>query len=417
MKLKNILILGIIISFLVMSCLSLAVLYISQQYSQASEQNRVINQLHSGLLELHILSGEYLLYKTQRPFEQWLTRQNSLVELMSKERLYLPSQYYEKMLKNFTNAHKLILNLQKLNTLTNTNSNQLLITYQIQALGSQLQTILQNMSSITHTLADHQTALFNHIISHLKNTILAIVLFIAIITIIIFYIFISRIFRPIEYLNQHVKNFVPNLSYRLKAMHRDELGHLGNTLNKMAEQLQQTMHERDKMTYQAQHDPLTGLANRLLCMDRLKQSIKIASRNKTMLAVIFIDLNNFKKINDTYGHQLGDLVLIHVANNIKTHIRETDHVARIGGDEFMLLLNGINNKHKINEILEKIKLSLSPPLISKHQSIGVGISMGISLYPEDGGNMDVLISNADLAMYCSKTKGRNAYCYYNPDMK
>ena len=417
MKLKSILILGIIISIFSITILIYSFLHISQQYSYANEKSSVVNQLHTGFLELNVLTGDYLLYKNQRPFEQWLKRHASLHQLVMVKKVLFPSHYYQNMLDSFTQSHKLIINLKKLNDQYHKNINNLFVSYQTQALGSQLQTVVQTMSSTTHHLSNQHHNHFYKIILSLKQTILIIIIALSLLVIMVFYIFISRIYKPIQYLNQHVENFVPNLGYRLKLKHKDELGNLANTLNNMAEKLQKTMYERDKMTYQAQHDPLTGLANRLLCIDRLSQTLKIAARNNHKIAVIFIDLDNFKHINDHFGHQVGDEVLKHVASSIINHIRKADHIARIGGDEFMLILNDISEKNRVNEILDHINEEFCLPLESQNHSIKISLSMGISLYPDNGLDRDELISFADKAMYQSKKMGRNTYCYYSPENK
>ena len=416
MKLKSILISGLFISILSMFMLSYAFLHISQQYAHTTKQSETINKLYYGVLELNVLTVDYLLYKNQRPFEQWLKRHNSLHQLITENISLLPDKYSAEMFSKLSNSHKLILNLKKLNSTQSVSFNTELVTYQIQALSSQLQTIVQSMSSSTHHFTDQQHHYLDQITLNLKRTILIIIFSLGLITFIIVYIFMSRIYRPIKYLNQNIKHFFPNLTFRLKLKHNDELGNLAKAMNKMAEKIQNTMYERDLMTYKAQHDPLTGLANRLLCIDRLNQVQKLAARNNTMIAIIFIDLDNFKNINDHYGHHAGDEVLKHVAKCIQLHIRNTDNLARIGGDELMLILSGISERIQIDEIVNNIREELSTPLQLNNERIKIGLSLGVSVYPGDSQNIDKLISYADKAMYCSKQLGGNTFCYYTEDM-
>jgi diguanylate cyclase (GGDEF)-like protein/PAS domain S-box-containing protein len=163
----------------------------------------------------------------------------------------------------------------------------------------------------------------------------------------------------------------------------------------------------------ARHDPLTGLPNRLLLEESLTQALARARRNATRVALVFIDLNGFKQINDSYGHAVGDQVLVGTAQRLQQSLRESDLVARLGGDEFVVVVEGLTlgkSPHEEAQLIgEKILQRLSQPLSLGAASHRVGASLGIALYPEHGPNIDSLIHIADQAMYAAKRSGNNQY--------
>lgn len=168
--------------------------------------------------------------------------------------------------------------------------------------------------------------------------------------------------------------------------------------------------------FQAYHDMLTRLPNRTLLKDRLHQAIAHAKRNKNSLSVMFLDLDRFKVINDTLGHMVGDKLLQAVAMRLRHCLREGDTLARIGGDEFTLLLPEVNSKNDAEVIASKIIKSLKMPFKIDSHELFVSTSIGISQYPEDGQTMESLIKHADIAMYSVKGKGKNGYEFYHLDM-
>jgi diguanylate cyclase (GGDEF)-like protein/PAS domain S-box-containing protein len=168
---------------------------------------------------------------------------------------------------------------------------------------------------------------------------------------------------------------------------------------------------QNEIRHIAFHDNLTGLPNRLLFEDRLETSIKMAKRNSLMLAVLFIDLDGFKAVNDTYGHQAGDELLIDVADRLKSNIREVDTVARLGGDEFVVILTDINMRQNVTHVTRKLMESLNEPYLGL-ETPTVTPSIGIALFPEDGMDMETLIESADKAMYSVKSKNKNGYQFF-----
>jgi len=163
---------------------------------------------------------------------------------------------------------------------------------------------------------------------------------------------------------------------------------------------------------QAFHDPLTNLANRLLFNDRVDMAIKRAKRVHKAMAFMILDLDYFKDVNDRWGHAAGDLLLQEVARRLSAHIRDTDTVARQGGDEFSIALSSLSTDEEARQIAEKIMASFNQPFHLDAVDVCVTASLGIAMYPEHGDDFDTLMKNADRAMYKAKNLGRNRYCFY-----
>lgn len=163
----------------------------------------------------------------------------------------------------------------------------------------------------------------------------------------------------------------------------------------------------ERTEYYAYHDPLTGLPNRRLFEDRLAVALSQAQRNEEWVAVLFLDLDNFKPINDTYGHEAGDQLLRQVARRMLNCIRSCDTVARLGGDEFVIILPGTNTRQEIETIATRILVASRDPIVIDQDEIVITMSIGISIYPKDGTDITSLMRNADVAMFMSKRYGRN----------
>jgi diguanylate cyclase (GGDEF)-like protein/PAS domain S-box-containing protein len=172
----------------------------------------------------------------------------------------------------------------------------------------------------------------------------------------------------------------------------------------------------EMLKYQACHDYLTELANRNLFNDRLEEAITELNDSKGNLAVIFIDIDRFKNINDTLGHDVGDLFLQQVSSRLKNCLRKEDLIARWGGDEFTILLHRINSKKDIDVLAKKILHTFKQPLRILDYQLYCHLSMGIAIYPEDGYTSEILVKNADTALYKQKEQGGNYYQYYLPSM-
>ena len=174
--------------------------------------------------------------------------------------------------------------------------------------------------------------------------------------------------------------------------------------------------QKNMLDYQAHHDALTGLPNRVLLNDRLTQVIEKAKRNSSKFALLFIDLDHFKEINDSLGHLIGDEILKTVSSRLKESLRDEDTVARLGGDEFVVILEELHEVQDSSLIATKILETLSQPINVKGNILYVSASIGLSVYPNDGDSAQNLLKYADSAMYKAKDEGRNNYQYYNATM-
>jgi len=222
-----------------------------------------------------------------------------------------------------------------------------------------------------------------------------------------------------------------NFRKRLNSSKSDEIGRLSESFNQVLDaverrekeltgrgkQLQQLVDVRTKQLFQKAHyDSLTGLPNRYLLVDRLKQTITRASRAKGNLALLFLDLDRFKVINDTFGHQNGDQLLKEVAKRLKKVSRDSDTVARLGGDEFVFLLDHlISKKDAVRSALRVLKCFEKPFKLQDH-ILHVSTSIGISIYPDDGEDDKTLLKNADISMYDAKKKGPGQFSYFSEEM-
>ncbi len=172
----------------------------------------------------------------------------------------------------------------------------------------------------------------------------------------------------------------------------------------------------DKLIQLANYDPLTGLPNRTLLRDRLMHSIHYARHHKRLVGLIFMDLDRFKNVNDTLGHQYGDALLKLIGERLSSILRESDTVARMGGDEFMIIVEDVHQQDQIAETATRILQAVATPVQLGEKNVLVSTSLGITVYPTDGTDPDRLIKNADTAMYRAKELGRNNYQYFTEEM-
>jgi diguanylate cyclase (GGDEF)-like protein len=217
------------------------------------------------------------------------------------------------------------------------------------------------------------------------------------------------------------------LDIRVEVNKADELGKLATNFNRMTDSLQRAIQVRDneiverktseeKVRHIAYHDSLTGLPNRALFKDRVEQVLLRGRWHKTLAAILFLDLDRFKAINDSLGHHAGDELLITVAKRLKSCLRDGDTAARIGGDEFTILCQDVARVEDLSIIVDKILSAFRQPISVQDQEVYISTSIGISLYPTDGKDAETLIQNADLAMYRAKSRGRNTCQHFMPCM-
>lgn len=197
---------------------------------------------------------------------------------------------------------------------------------------------------------------------------------------------------------------------------KDPQGNIAQSISVLRDISRQKAFEAS-IQFQANYDPLTRLPNRTLFYDRLNSSLKRCNRNQKKLALMLLDLDKFKWINDNLGHHAGDLLLQETAKRLQASVRNSDTVARLGGDEFSIIVPDLDKASDSEVIARKILESFKQPLFIERQEISISGSIGIALYPDDSNNSDALIKNADSAMYMAKHNGRNGHYYYTPSLQ
>ncbi len=195
---------------------------------------------------------------------------------------------------------------------------------------------------------------------------------------------------------------------------KDEAGNILHYLG-MFSDITHSKQQQDKLEFLAHYDELTQLPNRSLFADRFSQAVSHCKRYSTLLAICFLDLDDFKPVNDQYGHEVGDQLLIEVAKRIATEIRAEDTVSRQGGDEFAILLEGLASVEEYEPILTRLHVSLAQPYLINGRQITIGASSGVTIYPMDNSDIDTLLRHADKAMYQAKLTGKNRYQLFNAE--
>ncbi|MES2901917.1 MAG: EAL domain-containing protein [Pseudomonadota bacterium] len=196
---------------------------------------------------------------------------------------------------------------------------------------------------------------------------------------------------------------------------RNSSGQVANYMAILAD-ITDRKRSEERTRYLAEHDFLTDLPNRVLFLDRLQQALATARRKQTMVAVMFLDLDRFKGINDRFGHHVGDAVLKEVAGRLTGCVRGVDTVSRQGGDEFVVILADIGGIDQAAHVAGNVMQAVSQPVQVGEQSVSVSVSIGISISPLDGDELDTLLQHADVAMYHAKQNGRNAFSFFSPEM-
>ncbi|NRA60617.1 MAG: EAL domain-containing protein [Psychrobium sp.] len=268
--------------------------------------------------------------------------------------------------------------------------------------------------------------------SKMTNLFLILLIAIMIITACFGFIYCRRslilpIYQMVNQLQQTIPEHDDSQAILLDEGRLDEFGLLAHHFNQSNKALDRNNRDlklqiterklaEHQLKHLALHDPLTGLPNRLLFQDRLQQAIALAKRQQHKFAVVFMDLDNFKIVNDTMGHEVGDELLRQVALRLSGTERETDTVARLGGDEFAFIINKINTIEDVVVFSQRLSALFLSPIVVDDNDIAVGSSVGITIYPDDATNSEELLRNADIAMYQAKEDGRNTTRFFTSDM-
>ncbi|NPT35629.1 diguanylate cyclase domain-containing protein [Paraburkholderia xenovorans] len=252
----------------------------------------------------------------------------------------------------------------------------------------------------------------------LGNQIVRMVLIFSVLALILAILFARALTKPLHILAHAATHlFAEHAMHTLPLNRTDEIGVLARCFERLRREIKSQMdvlHAKQReLVHLATHDVLTGLPNRVLFMEKLENAIDEAMRRQERLAVLFVDLDRFKQINDQFGHSVGDKVLATVARRLKQVLWSEDVVARLGGDEFIVLIEGPRSGEAAPAIASRIMATLNEEVRVDGQSMTVGASIGISQFPEDSGTAEELLLNADAAMYAAKSGGRCAYMRYH----
>lgn len=197
---------------------------------------------------------------------------------------------------------------------------------------------------------------------------------------------------------------------------QDRTRELRETVDNLHREINERKADQDRIYWLAHYDALTGLPNRTLLAERAQQAIRVAQESGTPLALIFLDLDHFKHVNDSLGHRVGDALLVEIAKRLRAVVRDKDTVSRLGGDEFILLLPGAN-AHGAARVAGKLQDASRQHYQIAHHELTMAPSMGIALFPQDGADFDTLTQSADVAMYRAKLDGRNTFKFFTPEMQ
>ncbi len=231
-----------------------------------------------------------------------------------------------------------------------------------------------------------------------------------------------RISRPISDLARamHKVTVEQNFTARVSVLGGDEIAQLGSDFNTMLAELEQRdlakKNAEAKLQHQALNDELTGLPNRRLLADRLAHSLAIAKRESQTLALLYIDLDGFKLVNDSLGHTFGDVLLGELSERLRSRVRESDTLARIGGDEFTVILANLRDIDDAAVVAQGLLEAMGAPFLINDHKITISASVGISVFPKDAGDPVDLLQKADTAMYAAKRNGKNAISYFTPEL-
>ena len=258
----------------------------------------------------------------------------------------------------------------------------------------------------------YREALFSNLVNHFASIYL-----ITFVAFILARLLGGMIYDPVHKLSRSISEIAATIekkpSIELPSVNIKDLKVLTDAFHHLAEKV---ISYTESLKRKAYYDPLTELPNRTLLRDRINQAIALAKRNGTRVAVLFIDLDYFKTVNDTYGHEVGDRILVQVARRLSSVFRETDTIARFGGDEFVAVVTNVREFKEVVSVAERILRLFESPFEANGDEVYLSASIGITFYPDNGMDPTTLIKNADMAMYKAKEEGKNSFAFFNEEM-
>ena len=276
-------------------------------------------------------------------------------------------------------------------------------------------TQIQSSDGLIYFVATLDKAALQHVLStNRQQFLLLLVTLAAAILLLLRYLFQQGLAHPLERLMQQISRIEAHDYTPSEPLHTgDELQAISKNINRLAA----TVREREEeLEHLSTHDPLTALPNHRLFSQRLHHAMEVARRNRTKAALLFLDIDQFKQVNDTLGHNIGDELLKQAATRLTQSLRRSDTLARIGGDEFNILIENVEQLSTVETVVQKLHADFQRPYHCSGHEINTTISIGIALYPDDGQDSITLIKNADLAMYKSKDSGRNSYSFFSQEL-
>jgi diguanylate cyclase (GGDEF)-like protein len=389
---------------------------VQQQVSSAVSRNKVIDQVVGEGMQLVQLTNEVLLYNQERATTQWRSefeRMNDILRRASGQAGDDPllGRVATQLMDMNLLLERLLAQAAVGGVRGGMSKVQDILAAQLFQKGALLQSTLRDLKA--NADADLKAAYDDAKERNLFTFgLLAVV--VAVYGIVVSLLFRNAVLRPLQGLEQAIGRINAGDGRQRAPVHRDdEIGIVCQSFNSLLDQQEEN---RRQLQYLAYHDVLTGLPNQLLVKDRLAQAIAFADRSGNRVALLFLDLDNFKTINDSLGHPVGDALLRAVTDRLIGCIRDTDTLARQGGDEFLVILADVDSSDDIATLAEKLLERLVMPFQIEGHDLSTSASIGIAIHPDDSRDFDTLLKKADTALYEAKAAGRNTYRFFTERM-
>lgn len=387
------------------------------QVSAAVERNKTLDRFVTEGLQLVQLTNEVLLYNQERAISQWRGQFENVAKLLEQANRPVDGgdAYLRRIGTQLSDMRPLF---EKLATPAAENIERRTLLDVAGILSAQLfqkslllQTSLRGLKAYSedevkaaYDAAKQRTLLIFGLLAALM----------ALYGIVVSVLFRNAVLRPLQGLELAIRRVnAGDEAQRATVLAADEIGIVCKAFNGLLDQ--QAEHRR-QLQYLAYHDVLTGLPNQLLVKDRLLQAVAYADRSSSQVALLYLDLDNFKTINDSLGHPVGDALLRQIAERLVGSLRDTDTLARQGGDEFLVILSDVQSSDDIAALAEKLLERLAVPFSIEGHELSTSASIGIAIYPDDSREFDTLLKKADTALNEAKEAGRNTYRYFTERM-